>query len=608
MLAAREVEVARLTGRIAERESKSERVAAIAERAAMAEAARDRADRWAQLENAAEELAEAESALAELGYDENAADEMKARLEAGRAERTGLLEELEAVGTQLASAAARADALGERHEAGDASQHEAPLKQLRDESELLKSERAVLAAQLELDRAHIDEVREGGEDTPCPVCRKPYGPEYTQIVAGYEERLTTAETRLPVIDTRLKALGTEVISMERSVSRARAAAVQLAATIGADKLDAAEAERDRLHKRETEIRERIEKADAELSAFEAEAADLSKRGEAHGRKAAVRAERARVHLAACKALGIESYDTTAHAAATTTATELAALRAEHDRLLAEIGAAAGLETEIADVQDSVTASAAKVDECDNALTTLGFDAERAAALVTQRDAAKETCNEAQERFTQARLQAQAASQEVQTLRARRQEAESQRAEIARRQALLRQHTVAADLLTRYRDHQLQRAWPALETGASELLSATTDGRYADVRLSSDDYKLTIVDRGEAHGLERYSGGEQDLANLCLRLAIASWVAKERSAEVDFVVLDEVFGSQDEDRRRKVVAELRALGNRFRQVLVVTHLPDIADLCESQIDVELVEAGLSRALVVGQARNAEAASR
>ena len=46
---------------------------------------------------------------------------------------------------------------------------------------------------------------------------------------------------------------------------------------------------------------------------------------------------------------------------------------------------------------------------------------------------------------------------------------------------------------------------------------------ADVRLSKDD-KLVIVDPGEEHGLERYSGGEQDLANLCLRLVIADWVA------------------------------------------------------------------------------------
>jgi hypothetical protein len=49
----------------------------------------------------------------------------------------------------------------------------------------------------------------------------------------------------------------------------------------------------------------------------------------------------------------------------------------------------------------------------------------------------------------------------------------------------------------------------------------------------------IVDRGEDE-LARFSGGEQDLANLCLRLSIADWVSKERTVELGFVVLDEVL--------------------------------------------------------------------
>jgi exonuclease SbcC len=129
------------------------------------------------------------------------------------------------------------------------------------------------------------------------------------------------------------------------------------------------------------------------------------------------------------------------------------------------------------------------------------------------------------------------------------------------------------------------------------LAATTDGRYADIRLS-DDYRLLIGDRGETHTLARYSGGEQDLANLCLRLAIADWVARERGVEIGFVILDEVFGSQDEERRQRILGELRALSTRFRQVLVITHLPELADLCDEQLDVRLDQPGTSSAHLVG----------
>jgi len=171
------------------------------------------------------------------------------------------------------------------------------------------------------------------------------------------------------------------------------------------------------------------------------------------------------------------------------------------------------------------------------------------------------------------------------------EAEEVHQKISDRERSLREHDVAAVILTDFRTAQNERAWPRLEEGAGALLSETTDGRYADVRLSAD-YKLVIVDRGEEHGLERYSGGEQDLANLCLRLAIADWVARERGVEIGFVVLDEVFGSQDEERRRRLVDELRTLSNRFHQLLVITHVPDIADLCEHQIHVGLADPGCS----------------
>jgi DNA repair protein SbcC/Rad50 len=129
-----------------------------------------------------------------------------------------------------------------------------------------------------------------------------------------------------------------------------------------------------------------------------------------------------------------------------------------------------------------------------------------------------------------------------------------------------------------------------------LLNAATDGRYADLKLS-DDYRLIIVDRGEEHELARFSGGEQDLANLCLRLAIADWVSKERNVDLGFVILDEVFGSQDEERRQRLLSELRVLSNRFRQMFLITHLPELAELCDEQILVTIDEPGRSTVALV-----------
>src|SRR5438552_6046704 len=47
-----------------------------------------------------------------------------------------------------------------------------------------------------------------------------------------------------------------------------------------------------------------------------------------------------------------------------------------------------------------------------------------------------------------------------------------------------------------------------------------------------------------------SGGEEDLANLVLRLAISQMIAERAGQNFSLLILDEVFGSLDEARDRK----------------------------------------------------------
>jgi len=50
------------------------------------------------------------------------------------------------------------------------------------------------------------------------------------------------------------------------------------------------------------------------------------------------------------------------------------------------------------------------------------------------------------------------------------------------------------------------------------------------------------------------------------------VARERQTELGFVILDEVFGSQDEERGQRLIEVLRSLANHFNQLLLVTQSP------------------------------------
>jgi exonuclease SbcC len=85
-----------------------------------------------------------------------------------------------------------------------------------------------------------------------------------------------------------------------------------------------------------------------------------------------------------------------------------------------------------------------------------------------------------------------------------------------------------------------------------------------------------------------SGGEEDLANLVLRLAISQMIAERAGQQFSLLVLDEVFGSLDESRRGNVVELLRRLQDRFEQVILITHIESVREGLDQIISVRYDE--------------------
>ncbi len=124
--------------------------------------------------------------------------------------------------------------------------------------------------------------------------------------------------------------------------------------------------------------------------------------------------------------------------------------------------------------------------------------------------------------------------------------------------------------------------PEIAELASGFLADLTDGRYDTVDLT-EDYTLTIVADGVPKPV--ISGGEEDIANLVLRLAISQMIAERAGQPLSLLVLDEVFGSLDESRRQHVVTLLRRLGDRFPQVVLITHIDQIREGLDRVLRVE-----------------------
>jgi exonuclease SbcC len=147
------------------------------------------------------------------------------------------------------------------------------------------------------------------------------------------------------------------------------------------------------------------------------------------------------------------------------------------------------------------------------------------------------------------------------------------------------------LFSDFRVSLIGRIRPTLSRYAKNLFLELCENRYQDLELD-EDYEIYIYDQGEKFSIERFSGGETDLANLCLRIAISLLISESSGVDFSFIILDEIFGSQDAGRKENILSALTKLKNRFRQIFLITHIDDIKDSVENLIYVTENEDGTS----------------
>jgi exonuclease SbcC len=285
------------------------------------------------------------------------------------------------------------------------------------------------------------------------------------------------------------------------------------------------------------------------------------------------------------------YDAKRHAFLRAEVDRLAPLDARAARLDAQIAREPKLRREhdgIVQRRDAVTATLASL----RARTaTLGFSQQTF-------DQLREAMESSLAELRSAELAARSAQGDLQAAEATFKMAEQADVELKRTRDKLE------DVLKAKRLHdELDRAYSDIRTDlnlqlrpeiselASSFLVDLTDARYSELELD-DQYRLTVLEEGVPKPV--ISGGEEDLANLVFRLAISQMIAERAGQELSLLILDEVFGSLDESRRQNVVELLRRLGDRFEQVIVITHIDSVREGLDRVIEVAYDEStGASR---------------
>lgn len=151
-------------------------------------------------------------------------------------------------------------------------------------------------------------------------------------------------------------------------------------------------------------------------------------------------------------------------------------------------------------------------------------------------------------------------------------------EYNKHKCLVSDFAIIEEGLKNTKDDIMSKINPLINKHFSEIFKTLLNEKYDDVELD-ENYNIVIFDCGESFPLSRFSGGEQDLCNLSLRLAVSKFLAEINSGSIEFIVLDEIFASLDDDKKSSLIEVLGGLNNFFKQIFIISH----EDVIKSSLD-------------------------
>lgn len=224
-------------------------------------------------------------------------------------------------------------------------------------------------------------------------------------------------------------------------------------------------------------------------------------------------------------------------------------------------------------------------------TTLPSDAETIAAQQAERLARRDE-ESANQVLIGTREQLAGAAERLKAARAMRQEAIEAAGRV---QSARRLETIAEETRRALRELYAAlsaEAIPALEQRLDAWMPTVLGPRFRAVKLT-DDYGIEANNGSGMHGLSHFSGGEQTVLAIMLRAAVALFCRERAGFDRGFLILDEVFGDQDQQRRHLLVQFLEEIKTDFHQIVVVNHIEEISGQLDSVIEVEPVDDNESR---------------
>ena len=384
----------------------------------------------------------------------------------------------------------------------------------------------------------LQQLREAGPEGTCPTCDRPLQDHYDSVMRALED-----EWESLVQDGKwLKKRESQLDQKPTSLAEAEQRRTELSARI--------ENRTEKLQRSEQAVEERdrlaaeLERKRQRLSAQATELAEIP-----------------------------GGYQEQTHLQAEQRLDRLREVERQASRLEESASRRGRLEAERAEAEERRRAAEERGRQVREELESLSFDRDRFDELRSSHERAQEDVSQAQLRRTEAAGRLEAAEEAVTVAEKAVEELREMERKLSELESERRHNSELDAAFNQLRVQLNARVRPELSELGSAFLSDITAGRYTALEID-ESYNVLVLDEGEEKPV--ISGGEEDIANLVLRLAISQMIAERAGHPLSVLILDEVFGSLDVDRRDRVIQLLHGLTGRFEQVILITHIESVRE--------------------------------
>lgn len=427
------------------------------------------------------------------------------------------------------------------------------LDRIRNGIQKLAAQKSAYQREVEMLKEKVDElenkkveITELGKDARCPTCGRELGDDYTLIIEHFEKdkleiirKIASKEDEIEKLEQRLRR------GEEMKISKVKRVRSLRDKRIGYEK------------KREEATQLTIQKG--ELEGTLTESRDL------------------------LEGLGEVSYNEDYHSTLKQKIDEKLQIQEKLTAYRTKLDSRSELKKKREETEAKIENLSREVKEIKAELKSLNYSKDTHSKTKSRFENISAELDKERENLHEVEIELRSTEDRLESLKSSVDEISRREKEVNKLEGTVVKLAKLVEIFGDFRLQLIQKIRPRLTHLASTLFERMTEGRYQGVELS-EDYELSLIEEGSAYTIDRFSGGETDLANLSLRLAISELIIETTGNELSFIILDEIFGSQDVIRKGLIMNALKELSRRFRQILLITHVEEIKDSLENIIEV------------------------